>query len=190
MLMIPSYSVLRKTHEFSLLLKNRIEKGQTLGFFTHRNLLDIIASHIEKGWINDVKSFVDEYGLEKLVYRAIILSKIKGLIIIPYDELMENKMNVIKMISKRLNVELNEEQVHDIIKETSIENTKMKIKNLNFEKVGNDLFDKKTGLHKNHINNPQTGKWQNVLNPNEIDLIVNNKAFKLFNTTFGYSNFS
>jgi len=182
----PNYLVLRKTHNFSLILKKRIKNGQTIGFFTHRNLLDIIASHIQNGWIKNLKLYVEKNGIERLVNKAILISRIKNIFIFSYDDLINRKEMIIKNICQKLNVELTENDIKEIIEETSIEKTKAKISDMSFEKIKDKKFNIETGLHKNHINDPKTGKWKKILKDDDIQLIKNRKAFNIYNTFFNY----
>lgn len=182
----PTYSLLRKTHNFSITLKRRIENKQTLGIFTHRHLLDVIASLIEKGWIKDVQDFVNKNGVEKLVNNSILIAEIEGIIIISYDELLTKKEKVIRKIAYEVGTSLGKEEILSIIDETSIEKTQSKISKMNFEKVGNDLVNNETGLHQNHINNPATGKWTKVLSDHDVNLIVERKAYREYNNFFDY----
>jgi len=184
----PNYSILRKTHDYSITLKNRIENKCTIGIFSHRHLLDVIASLIEKGWIKNIKDFLSQYGLEKLVYNSILIAKIRGVILISYEELLNEKEIFIQKIAKQLDLSLNEEQIQEIIYETSIEKIKKKISNMSFEKIGNDLVNKETGLHINHINNPALNKWTKVLSEEDVNLIKGRKAYGSYNKFFGYNN--
>ena len=182
----PKYSILRKTHDYSITLKNRIENKKTIGIFSHRHLLDVIASLVEKGWISDIKDFVSQYGVEKLVYNSILIAKIRGIIIISYEELLNEKEIIIQRIASQLDLSLSEEQIQQIIYETSIENTKKKISSLSFEKIGNDLVNKETGLHIDHINNPALNKWTKVFSEKDVDLITGRKAYGYYKNFFGY----
>jgi hypothetical protein len=182
----PKYSILRKTHDYSFILKNRIENKQTIGIFSHRHLLDVIASHVQKGWVSDIKDFVSQYGVEKLVYNSIIMAKIRGIIIISYEELLNEKEKIIQRIASQLELSLSAEQIQYIIYETSIEKTQENISILSFDKIGNDLVNKETGLHINHINDPDLNKWKKVLSEKDVNLITGRKAYGYYNKFFGY----
>lgn len=182
----PNYFFVRKTHSYSALLKRRINKNYSLAFFTHRNLLDIIASNVEKGWIKNVNEFVENGLLDHYIGEALLYKKVKNLIFIRYDELFTNKRGVILEVAKHLNLELNELDILNIIEETSVKNTLKKIDNIGFEFTGENHVNHDTGLHENHINNPNLDKWKEVLSPEEVSLIKAQKSYEKYNRAFNY----
>lgn len=180
------YNRIYKTHNFSVILKQRIDKKQTLGFFTHRNLLDIIASMIQKEWIKDIEAFVSKGILASYVYTAIFYAKTANINIIAYDDLMHNKLNVIHQIATALQIELSASFIQQLDNSTEVSKIKQKINSLQFEKYGDNLVDLTTGFHSNHINNPNNGKWKNVITDEMLEIIVSQDVFKLYNDFFGY----
>ena len=57
---------------------------------------------------------------------------------------------------------------------------------MSFEKIGNDLVNKETGLHIDHINNPALNKWTKVFSEKDVDLITGRKAYGYYKNFFGY----
>ncbi len=179
----PNFFIVRKTHYFSIKLKNRISRKKTLGLFTHRNLLDVIASMVQKNMITNLQNFIDDFGVERLAYDAIAIAETQNIINIPYSDLLNNKSIIINQLCDKLEVSLNPEEMDKIIDNTSIAKTKKQIEVL---KIDDKKIDSISGLHFNHINDPSIGKWNKVLSNKEVELISNKRAFKEYNKFFNY----
>jgi len=173
-----------KTHNYSWLIAKRIEKTKSIGFFTHRDIRDVIVSQMQKGWIKDVDEFLKNKS-KFYIYNSILYAQTKNMIIISYEKLMNDKKTVIKKVGIALNVELTNEEIDEIDIKTSLNNIKKKIDNMEFIKGAANEVNSSTGLHKNHINDPTLRKWRNNLTPNEINLI--NKQAAEYIRFFNYS---
>lgn len=175
-LSLPSLQI-TKTHLYSNLIAKRIEKGHCIGFFTHRDIRDVIVSYIQKGWVQNVDDFLKNKKLNFYIFDAILYAKTKNMIVISYEELLNNKIEIIRKIAIILKVNLSNDEIDEIDFRTSPAYTKKSMQEIEFLKEGNKEFNSSTGLHKNHINDPQPNKWKKILTQNEIK-IINNLAFK------------
>jgi len=179
--------VARKIHEYTLLLKRRIENGYTKAFYTHRNLLDVLASYKQKGWIAKEEEIFERQIIEELVFTALSFKKLKNINLIAYNDLYFNKIEVIRKVAKIINVELSDVALQRIDNETSLEKSKAIIKNEQLvTTMDKTVLNTRTGLHKNHINNPKPNKWEAVLTPDFVATINKHKLFNLYRDEFGY----
>ncbi|MCP5061608.1 MAG: sulfotransferase domain-containing protein [Ignavibacteriae bacterium] len=175
------FSNINKTHSFSPLLAKRIEKEYTLGFFSHRDVRDIIVSLMQKGRIMDIEDWLNTIKLEKLVNDSILLAKIKNMTIISYQDMVEKKEEVILNISKKLNIILKQDEIKKIVEKTSIRHSREIVEKIQVEKE----YDIKTQLHHNHIADGRVGKWKQILDEKQINII--NKRAKRYLTLFSYN---
>ena len=177
---------IRKTHEFSILLIKRIKRGNTIGFFSHRDIRDIVASLIQMGWITDLNEFIASGKLHRIVHTSLLFAKTKNMIVIRYEDLISNKEEVINRMLKILKIPLDTESVSSIVKATSLQETILQVKKGKIsESIGDKHFDPKTCLHKNHIHNGLTGKWVKYLKPEQVKII--NDIARDYLEYFGYS---
>lgn len=178
------YLTLRKTHAFTLLLKRRIASGATLAFFSYRNLLDVIASHRQKGWIEDVEAFVESGRLDQVVSEAILFRQTHNVILVDYRRLMADKEGLVAELASRLNIDLTAEQVNTIVASVSLESVKKKMSAMQFDERGQNKVNEQSGLHHNHINDPSENKYRTVLSEKEVALIKGTKAYARFEAAF------
>lgn len=165
-----------KIHEYSPIIERRIVNGKSIGFFTHRDLRDVIASKIQKGWIKDIEKYISSGLLRREVNTCIAYALTKNINIFAYNDLILNKKESITKIASVLNVQLAEENIDNIISETSIKATQKKIEQATFKESWGNKVDDKTGLHDNHINDPTPGKWKNVINSEHEKMIIENAS--------------
>lgn len=181
-----NFFFLRKTHTYSLFIKNRIEKGTTVAFYTHRNLLDTMASYKQKGWLDSIEDFVAEGKLDQVVSEAILFKRISKLHSFKYERLINDKRNVIKEAGIALGLHMNDEEIDTVLDATSLQKVKENMKKMVFTVQGNNLVDSQSGLHVNHINDPNINKWKHTLTDSEVQAVKSSKAYDRFNSHFGY----
>jgi len=172
-----SYFV-KKTHNLSWILIKRIRRKKTIGFFTHRDIRDIVVSMMQKGWIEDFDTFIT-HSLPSIINIALIYASVKNMHVYSYEELINNKIKIIQDLQNILNVKIDEDSVYKIIERTSIEKAKEII-----AKLGkNQNYDPTSHLHKNHIRDAKIGKWKEKLTKNQIEIInsVAKDYLKYFN---------
>ena len=170
---------IKKTHNLSWILLNRIKRKESTGFFTHRDIRDIVVSMMQKGWIKDFNKFI-RFQLTVIINIALIYASVKNMHIYSYDELINNKMKVIKDLQTILNINLDKDSIFEIIKRTSIEETKKAIERL----PKNQEYDPTSHLHKAHIKNGKIGKWNEELTDSQIKMI--NSVAKNYLRYFNY----
>lgn len=170
----------KKNHRFSPLLSKRIEKKLTIGFFTHRDLRDVVVSLIQKGRITDFYEWLNRRKLRKIVNDSMLYAHTKNIILISYDDLLNNKRKIISKISAELNIQLSDEEIENLIKSSDIEKIKKQIA----DRRTLDVIDISTQLHSNHIKDGIVGKWKEKLNEDQIKII--NEKSQDFMQFFGY----
>lgn len=178
------YFFLRKTHAYTFLLKRRIESGASLAFFSYRNLMDVVASHKQKGWVEDVRSFVESGQLDQIVSEAILFKGTSNIIMVDYRRLMDDKVKLVTELAERLKVALTQEQIEDIVASVSLKSVKHKMSAMQFDQRGQNMVNKQSGLHHNHINDPSENKYRTVLSEEEVSLIENSGAYGRFRAAF------
>ncbi len=176
-----------KTHTYSHLLVKRVNAGQTQAFFTHRNLLDSIASQLQKGWIPDLDEFLASTKLKRYVFTSILYDENPKFTSLAYQDLMTNKKAVVTQLFQSVTGTINEEIIERIHQNTEVSSVKAKIKALNYDQFDQNLVNHETGLHKDHINDPTIGKWKNVISEEDADKIRRTEAFQVFSEHFKYS---
>lgn len=176
-------TVLNKTHNFSYLVSKRIEMGKSIGFFTYRDIRDVIVSHIQKGWISSYNEFFESGKYRYYLYNSILYSETKNIVSIEYEDLISKKQKTIELVANKLGYNLSDSEINSICEVTSVKNIKNKMSQFEFDSVNNNLVNADTNLHSNHINNPNSGKWKGFFNEEEIK-DINMKAsqyLKYFN---------
>lgn len=176
---------LTKTHVYSHLIARRIANKKSIGVFTHRDIRDVIVSYLQKGWVKNVDDFIYSSKLNFYTFDAILHAKTKNMIVISYEELINNRKAVIKLLSDSLNVKLSSEEIDDIYHKTSANYTKKLMNELSYSAGEEKKHDKSTGLHNSHINDPKPDKWKDFLSDEEITKI--NKSAAEYLTCFKYS---
>lgn len=174
--------VVKKNHRYSPLLKNRIMKGLSIGFFTHRDIRDVVVSLVQKGRIPDFDKWVNRGRLRKIVNDAFLYASTGKVMMIEYEHLLNQKKNVIDRVEKKLKLNLTDEEKESIIEKTDIEKTQKMLK----EKDENEQIDYSNHLHQNHISDGKIGKWKQCLTDYEIQVI--NLEAKDFLNFFNYKS--
>ena len=170
----------KKNHTYLPMVASRVKKGLSIGFFTHRDIRDVIVSSIQKGWLENVEEWVENERIRYMANNALLYAKTPNMNVISYEKLMNDKEAVIKEVATALGISLSERAIADINSRTSIENTKKKLAAIPEEKKL--LYTDQ--LHKNHIADGKTGKWVDDLSADEIKVI--NELTKDFLLHFGY----
>jgi hypothetical protein len=172
----------KKNHEISWLLMRRIKMKLSIGFFTHRDIRDVVVSLMQKGWVQDFDDWIDRKGLHKIVNDALIYAGVKNMNFISYEELINDRIKIIENIQKILNIDSIEESLMNVIeKNSSIEETKKRIENT----LINDDHNRYTHLHRNHIADARVGKWKYYLSDEKIEII--NSISKDYLIKFNYT---
>lgn len=168
-----NYKVI-KTHEyeyeFNFLLKNGWR-----GYFTSRNILDILASHIQKGWILDLDSFLDSNTIDRWVSKSKLYLNNSNVKFVKYEDMISDKKLLIKKISNDLSVKLSANQILEIDNLTAVDSMNLS------QNLDENL------LHKNHINSPNLGKWKEIFTDEQARKILSFQSVNRYNTLFGYS---
>lgn len=172
--------VVKKNHRYSPLLKKRIMKGLSIGFFTHRDIRDVVVSLKQIGRIPEFDKWTNRGRLRKIVNDALLYAETRKVTMIEYDQLLNQKKNVIDQLEKRLGLKLTDEEKEIIIQKTDIDKTKKMLESRN----ESEQIDYSNHLHQNHISDGKVGKWKDILTDDEI-VRINNEA-KDFLNLFNY----
>ena len=170
--------ILIKVHHFLPMVINKVKKQKAIGFFTHRDIGDIIVSLSQKGWISSFDDFINSYQLHRIVYTSLLYAKSKNMVVISYSDLMNKKEEVIEKVARALNIPLTRDEIKQVLNEINNGNVP---KNFN---TSNEMskFDLGSGLHEGHINDGKSGKWKTHLTNDQIQTInrISNEYLKHF----------
>lgn len=172
-------SLVKKVHSYSPFLARRIKKRKTIGFFTHRDIRDIVVSEQQKGVVENPDSWKYKMRLRSIVNNALLYAKGPNMYIVSYEKLKNKPGEVIKKVSYALDATLSQEEIDQIKEALSIKNVKNELKQIPEEKRRN--FSNQ--LHKNHIADGKTGKWKKYLSKQQINKITKESTdfLKYFN---------
>ena len=173
-------AVVKKNHTYLPLVARRVKKGLSVGFFTHRDIRDVIVSSIQKGWVENVDDWIEDGRIRYMANNALLYAQTPNMCVISYHQLMNHKVEVINEVAKKLSLTLGPEDIDDIYQKTSIKNTKKRLTEIPQEKKR--LFTDQ--LHKNHIADGKSGKWQEHLTNRQAATVT--ELTKDFITYFGY----
>jgi hypothetical protein len=158
----------KKNHEVSWLLIKRIKSNLSLGFFTHRDIRDVVVSLMQKGWMQDFNTWIERKGLHTMVNNSLIYASVKNMNTISYEELTNDRLTVVNNIKKILNLDhVDESSMKMIVRNSSIEEIRKKIENISVD----DEYDRATHLHKDHIADAEMGKWRRHLSDDQVEVI-------------------
>ncbi len=157
-------------------------------FFTHRNLLDSIASQLQKGWIDDLDEFLASTKLKRYVFTSILYDENPNFASIAYHDLMSNKRAVVAQLFTSVIGTTDEEVIERIHQNTEIESVKAKIKELTYDEHDRNRVNHETGLHQDHINDPKIGKWKTVISNSDAQKIRQTDAYRVFSDHFKYTD--
>jgi hypothetical protein len=171
-----------KSHDYIPLVNKRVNENKSIGFFSHRDLRDILVSLIQKGWINNLDQFIQDLKLHKLSNTAILYAKNKKMNTFSYHDLTTNLEETLIVVADILKYELSITEKNEIYDKISFKKIKKDLKNKQIR--GYSPYDKSTGLHENHIADGKTGKWRDFFNEKEKCLL--NNILKEYNVFFNY----
>lgn len=158
----------KKNHRYTYSLHRRLKKNLSYGFFTHRDIRDVVVSLMQKGRIPDFNRWVADGRLRKIVNDSLLYAKTGKVMMIEYEELINNKLAVINNISKKLKLNLTANETLLIVNHTDMESVKNRL-----ESKENSEIDLTNHLHKNHISDGKVGKWRDTLNKEQVKIINN-----------------
>ncbi|MGD1892848.1 MAG: sulfotransferase domain-containing protein [Cyclobacteriaceae bacterium] len=161
-------TLVKKNHTYLPMVARRVRSGKSIGFFTHRDIRDVIVSSIQKGWLSDINEWVTNLRIRYMINNSILYATTPNMHIFSYDKLMNYRTEVISEIADVLNIPLSEEAIQRISAKTSIDVTRNKLKEIPSD-VKLEYSDQ---LHKNHIADGVIGKWRNFLSEEEINFLT------------------
>ena len=172
--------LVKKNHMYVPLVAKRIRKGQTIGFFTHRDLRDVIVSLLQAGWLDKAETWVKNYRVKSISNNAMLYASTPNMHIFGYQQLICDKEEVIKEVANILNVSLTPEVIRQIDERTSID--KMRQKHYKQPTPTPYGFDHQ--MHTGHIADGEIGKWKRCLTPQEVHLVT--QQCRKYLAFFGY----
>ena len=155
-----------KIHHYSpLFLKKCQEDKSNQIIFSYRDLRDVSASFVQKGWVNSLDEFL-RYKLSSLVvvcsiyYASDLVRKISYQALIDFD---------LHQVFDSLGLT---QEVNEVKDNLSAE--------FNVEKWivdGVNKVNPLSGYHDNHINDPRPGKYSKLFTKKELDFLMYNSYF-------------
>ncbi len=174
--------VVKKNHTYLPLVAKRIRQGKTIGFFTHRDIRDVVVSLMQLGWINSVEDWIANYKIKSIENNAILYASTPNMHVIHYNRLVHAKPDVVKEVADILNVELTEPAIEHICQETSIKNMRKKHESI----PSHNQYRYNNQMMNNHIADRETDKWKQYLTGEEVCRLT--KHCKGYLDFFGYNS--
>lgn len=161
-----------KTHIITDEIKKLIETDQSIIFHCYRDIRDVVVSYINKGWITknieDIsklsQNYINEYNTLSEYSNNNFYSR-------KYEDFAFNIENELKYIQQKLGITLDAQVIQKIALELDKSNLLKFQKSIpEEEKVTeyNQIFNKTTLLHNNHINDGSMNQFLKLLNNEEI----------------------
>ena len=149
--------LVKKNHVYVPLIARRIKKGQSIGFFTHRDLRDVVVSMMQIGWISDIESVIKGYHIKNIGNNAMLYALIPNMHIFSYQKLMCNdREEIVREVADILQVSLTSRVIIDISKRTSVDNMRQKHR----EQPDDISYRFDNHILTNHIADGEIGKWK------------------------------
>ena len=171
--------LVKKNHMYVPLVAKRIKKGQTIGFFTHRDLRDVIVSLLQAGWLDKAETWVKNYRVKSISNNAMLYASTPNMHIFGYQQLVSNKEAVIKEVADILHVSLTPEIIEQINERTSIKEMRQKHQQPSPTPY---RFDHR--MQDDHIADGEIGKWKKHLTQQEAHFLT--EYCKTYLDFFGY----
>lgn len=171
----------KKNHIYVPLLAKRIQNKTSIGFFTHRDIRDIVVSCIQLGWLKNIDDWFINYKLKNMMYNSILYASTPNMHIISYDELMNFGPQTVEKVADCLGIELSSDMIKDILNATSINAT---IEYIHKPAVLRSQKKYANLLKPNHIADGEIGKWKTFLKVEDQEKL--NNFCKEYIDFFGY----
>ncbi|WKN31575.1 sulfotransferase domain-containing protein [Porifericola rhodea] len=174
-------TLVKKNHVYVPLLAKRVKQKISYGFFTHRDIRDIIVSFIQLGWLKEVDDWIKNYNIKNMMYNSILYASTPNMQIIAYEDLVRKPEKVVQYIANTLEIPLTKEQIKQIVEHTSIQQSK---KDIGKEVVGQQYPYVSQYIDK-HIADGKIDKWRTFLSSEDQQKL--NEYCAEYLDFFGYS---
>jgi hypothetical protein len=173
-----------KCHTNLPIIKKRVSSNKAIGIFTHRNLLDIAISFVQKKR-NTIEEIIEQQILQNISYKALDLAKVKNMVLISYEDEISSVENLIHKILKTFGSKIENDKVSQIAEKYSRQKVNKIGKNVTTADVKNKFkLNAINGFHENHFFDGKSDKYINLLDISTIKILANQT--KDFNTFFSY----
>lgn len=172
-------TTLVKIHNFHNTFEDNTIFSNSKFVYVHRDVRDVFISQMNK-WGNSFDELLSGEFLDEIEFHYYKWLNFPNSYRTSYKNLMENMCQEVRNIAEFLNINILEEQVDEIVEKLSIDNQKKKIKTFN----RNEMYDKETLLHPNHINSGERGQWKSLSFREQFQL---EKRMKTILNEQGYS---
>lgn len=172
--------LVKKNHTYLPLVAQRIERGQSIGFFSHRDLRDMVVSMMQIGWIDDVEAWIRDYKLKRIENNALLYAAIPNMNIFSYEQLICQKPEVVKKIADVLHVSLPPRAIEQICERTSLENMRQDPTRASHR----SQYRFHSHMLPGHVADGQIGKWKQHLSSQEAQLLT--ERHREYMKYFGY----
>lgn len=147
-----------KIHDYSEVIGRSIQRGVSLGIFSHRNLLDIAASMVQRGWVEPrVGDFAKGKLFEKTLNNARAYMRLENMHFFSYEDLLRNPADCVGALAGLLDVDASSKEI-----EAVVAGEYLRFPDASAVR-GGEKVAKVTGKYIDHIQDPSPGKWRRVL---------------------------
>ena len=174
-----------KCHSNLPIIKKRVSSNKAIGIFTHRNLLDIAISFVQKKR-NTIEEIIEQQIIQNISYKALDLAKVKNMVLISYEDEISSVENLIHKILKTFGSNIENDKVSQIAEKYS----RHKVNKIGENVISITDAKKKfklnaiSGFHENHFFDGKSDKYINLLDTSTIKTLANQT--KDLNAFFSY----
>jgi len=150
-------TTLIKIHNFHNLFKDNRLFSNSKFIYVHRDVRDVFISQMNKMEKSFNEILLSDFFVD-IHFHFYKWLNFPNSYRTTYKRLMENMTKEVQNITFFLDLNISEVQVQGIVEDLSIDNQLKKIRNLDSD----EIFDKQTLLHPNHINSGEQGQFKNL----------------------------
>lgn len=178
-------SDVKKTHHYTYFLERRILAGHTTAIFTYRNIYDVVASTIQRGWKSSVVEMIDSGYIDGMLTTAILYMRLDPVVSVKYEDLYSKPRDTVVTLHRRI--------ACDEISPDTIESCLALCRRPGQIRGGSagciaKVPDQRTGYHASHVLDPEPGKYKSVLSQDDTELLGRQRLVRQYMEMCGYSS--
>ena len=162
-----------KTHCCSDAVASELEEGNALGFYSYRDIRDVIVSSAYKSGTT-VDCLLERPLVDELIEQHRLWTGQPRVLVCRYEDMMVDLPTEVARIANHLEVNLSTGESEQIAGLYGLEKQKVRISALveQLEQEGRqDGFDQTSLLHANHIRSGRVGQWRQELSSKQLSEI-------------------
>ena len=173
------WSVL-KAHEAHGRFAERLDRGEALGIYSHRDLRDVLYS-----WARKVGREPDELIAHGFLEHCLVTDRFwrdrAGMLFQAYEALTANPVRGVEEIAAHLGIAIDRAEAESIADLLSFESNRQRTRAISdrlqaegvpLASTDLDHYDRKTLLHWNHIRDGRSGYWAELASPEQRDILT------------------